>query len=450
MTSTIASLKNGVYLATIAEKKINAYSGVMPLSEQNTLALNLGELLEQAKDQGVRKGDIVVAAGVPHRAEAPVNALNSYCILPKSKSKRRAKARLCAHPQSYLRLALAAANLMQMRRHDAIVKLTEGSNAFSAEDKIDEEIFSPAQATWQLLKARIAVIAERRELKQFFCDVQKVSAIFGENILQSDCWEQDSISSCLSTSYWPSVYLGAIIRSSASARINIKGTVTEVGGQVHAIEQVFLTLGWHSSGWIIGYLECLPGLAVQSLERADQRSLFDLHCSGETFTHGVIGDFSFTIENEGSIKVPDGCKGDWPYRLRSRKRFELLTPQRLATTLLDGQLIPTPNQTLSEDIDTTAVLSPPYSPLGLLEAQLLGREAVWPHDHIPCFLDKLEEDIVYLQTSFREWRRTQLELARNDHLEALTTATEELEGLRYSKRRPKRGKEGHSLPDEPC
>jgi hypothetical protein len=449
MTSPTTSLKNGMYLATIAEKKINAYNGVMPLSEQNTLALNLGELLELAKDRGIRKGDIVVAAGVPHRAEAPVNALNSYCILPKMKSKRRSKARLCAHPQNYLRLALAAADLMQMMRHDAIVKLTEGSNAFSAQDEIDEEIFSPAQATWRLLKAKIAVLAERHELKQYFRDAYKVSAVFGENILRPDCWEQE-IASGLSVSYWPSVYLGAVIRSSASACFNIKGSVTEVGGQVHAIEQVFLTLGWHPSGWIIGYLECLPGLAVQSLELERHTPLFDLHCSGETFTHGAIGNVSFTIDNGGSIKVPDGCQGDWPYRLRSRKRFEPLTPQQIATTLLDCQLIRTPNQTLSEDIDTTAVLSPPDSPLGLMEAQLLGRESTWPNRRIPCFLDKLEEDIVFLQTSFREWRRTQLESARKDHHEALTTAMEDLEDLRHANRQPHRGLEAHSQSDESC
>lgn len=223
------------------------------------------------------------------------------------------------------------------------------------------------------------------------------------------------------------------------------------GGQVHAIEQVFITLGWHPSGWIVGYLECLPGLAVPSFEREDPTPLFDLYCSGETFTHGAIGDVSFTIDNGGSIKVPDGCPGDWPYRLYSRIRFEPLSPQQLALTLLDCRLIRTPDQNLSEDIDTTAVLSPPDSPIALMEAQLLGRESLEftrPDRRIPCFLDKLEEDIVFLKTSFQEWRQTQQELAKKDHLAALTAATVELEDLRYATRQPNRGLDAHSQPDD--
>jgi hypothetical protein len=286
---------------------------------------------------------------------------------------------------------------------------------------------------WRLLKARIAVIAERHQLKQFFRDAYEVSAVYGEDILRPGCWEQEKVLG-QSASYWPTAYLGAVVRSSASARFNIEESATEVGGQVHAIEKVFLTLGWHLSGWIVGYLECLPGLAVQSFEREDHTPLFDLRCSGETFTRGAIGDVSFTIDNGGSISVPDSGQGDWPYRVRSRKRFELLTPQQLASTLLDGWLMETPNQSLSRKIDTTAVLSPPNSPLAVMEAQLLGREPSWPTRNVPCFLDKLEEDIAFLKTSFQEWRKVQLETAREDHLAALTTATLELEHLRSTTR----------------
>uniref|UniRef100_A0A1I7YAQ3 Glyoxalase n=1 Tax=Steinernema glaseri TaxID=37863 RepID=A0A1I7YAQ3_9BILA len=44
-----------------------------------------------------------------------------------------------------------------------------------------------------------------------------------------------------------------------------------VNGTVHAIEQVYLTLGWDPDGRVIGYLEFLPGLAVQSYERGDSK-----------------------------------------------------------------------------------------------------------------------------------------------------------------------------------
>lgn len=426
-TSAESLMRNSAYLATVVERKIIEYSGVMPLYEKRTLAQNLGELLVQAKEQGVKKSDIVVKSGLRHNPDAPVNALGEYCLLPKAKSRRTKDPRLCAHPRPYLRLALAAAKLMEMAPHDAIIRLTEGSNAFSAQDTIDEELFSPAQAVWRLLKAKLAVIAERHQLKQFFREACAVSAVYNENIFKPDTWEQDSIG--LSASYWPTAYLCAVIRSSASARLTVDNADVEVGGQVHAVEQVFLTLGWHASGWIVGYLECLPGLAVQSIELENRSPLFDLHVSGETFTKGRIGDISFVIDHGGSIKVPDGTSGNWPYRLRSRKRFESLTPQRLASTFIETTLISTPNQALSEDIDTSAVLSPPDSPLAMLEAQLLDRQGHWLNREIPCFLDVLEKDIVLLKTSFQEWRQSCRETAKNDHFAALAAATEELDGL---------------------
>lgn len=446
-SSAESLLKNSMYLAASAEKKIKAYSGVMPLYEKNTLALNLGELLTQAKERGIPKGDVVVKSGLPHNRDAPANALNNYCILPKTKSKRMKEARLCAHPHPYLRLALAAAELMEMAPHDAIIRLTEGSNAFTAQDRIDEDLFFPAQAVWRLLKAKLSVIAERHQLKQFFQDAYEVSAVYDENIAMPGSWEQDSIGP--SASYWPSVYLCAVVRSSASARFTAIEAYPEVGGHVHAIEQVFLTLGWHPAGWIVGYLEYLPGLAVQSFELENHKALFDLHVSGETFTDDRIGDCSFKIDNGGSIRVPDGTSGEWPFRLNSRKRFEFLTPQKLASTFVECPLIRTPNQTLGEYIDTSAVLSPPGSPLAKLEAQLLDREGSWSNRKIPYFLDALEQDIVVLKSSFQEWRRNCLEAAKNDHFAALAAANVELNHLRRAIRRPDQELDPQSQPDDP-
>lgn len=77
--------KNTMYLAAIIEKKIIEYKGVMPLSEQKIFALNLGGLITLAKEMGVKKSDIVVASGVRHNKDAPVNILNSYCILAEGK-----------------------------------------------------------------------------------------------------------------------------------------------------------------------------------------------------------------------------------------------------------------------------------------------------------------------------------------------------------------------------
>ena len=419
-------VKNSMYIAAIVEEKINGYKGVMPQSERITLALNLWELLTLAKERKIQKGAIVVASGVSFNVEAPANALGNYCLAPKAKSQRMAKPRLYAHPQNYLKLACAAADLMRISRHEAIIKLAEGSNYFSVQEQIDEAIFSPTQAVWRLLKTRLAVIVERHQLKQYFRDAYEVSAVYGEDVFDPKCWKQDPIGP--STSYWPSVYLGAVIRSSASAHLTIEKIDAEVGGQVHAIEQVFLTLGWQPSGWVVAYLECLPGLAVQPFE--GHPLLFDFHTSGETFTEGSIGSTRFVIDNGGSIKVPDGCRGDWPYRLRSRKRFESLTPHQLAMTLLECRLILTPNETLAQDIETKELLSPPDSPLALLEAQLLSRKGLGPSSRNSCFLDSLEEDIVYLKDSFQAWRRTNQEAAKRDHVAALTAAVMELEDLR--------------------
>lgn len=425
------SVKAGIYLASVAEKKIHEYEGQMPEYERITLARNLGELIQQAKACGVPKGAVVIAANIPHLSKAAaVNALGNYCLLTETKSKRTARPRLRARPKNYLLLALAVADLLKIPSHEAIVKLTEGSNAFSGHDEIDEALFSPAEATWRLLRAKLAVIAERHKLKDYFRQAYEVSATYGEDILASAAsWDQDTAKD-RSTSCWPTVYLGAVIRSSVSARFSIEGIDREVGGNVHAVEQVFLTLGWNPSGWIVAYLEFLPGLAVQSFEGDDHAPSFDFRCSGESFTQGMIGKVRFTIDKGASIKVPDGNDGNWPYRLRSRKRFERLTPQLLAATFLGCRLIETPNQTLCQDIDTSAVLSPPASPLALIEAALMLRRSGPFESQHPHFLDELEKDVVLLTTSFREWRRTQRALASQDHATALAAAAQELEALR--------------------
>lgn len=172
-------VKNSMYIAAIVEEKINGYKGVMPQSERITLALNLWELLTLAKERKIQKGAIVVASGVSFNVEAPANALGNYCLAPKAKSQRMAKPRLYAHPQNYLKLACAAADLMRISRHEAIIKLAEGSNYFSVQEQIDEAIFSPTQAVWRLLKTRLAVIVERHQLKQYFRDAYEVSAVYG-------------------------------------------------------------------------------------------------------------------------------------------------------------------------------------------------------------------------------------------------------------------------------
>lgn len=293
-------------------------------------------------------------------------------------------------------------------------------------------MFSPARAVLQLLRAKLAVIAERHQLKQYFREAHSVSATYGENILSPEIWEQDK-TGFQSTSYWPWVYLCCVIRSSKPVRCRLSDSETEVRGTVHTVEDVYLTLGWDPAGWVVGYLELLPGLAVQSYEFEDTKPSFNFRCSGETFTEGCVNDVSFVIDDGESITIPDSAK-DWPFRLRSRIRFERLTPQQLAFYFLDCRRIQTAEANIVPDIDTSAVISPPDSTLAMMEAQLLGREATWPHRTIPSFLNELEEKIIHLTTTFREWRKNQQESARRDYLAELESVTKELGDLKKSTR----------------
>jgi hypothetical protein len=417
------------YHALLIEKKINAFRGVMPRYESKTLARNLGAILTTAKKWKVTKSAIVIESNIPHNADAPVNALNAFCILPDGKTRRLAEPRLCSHPKNYLKLALAAAKLAGMTRSLVITQLTEGSNLFSSATSVGEEKLPPLQAVWELLKTELAIIVERHQLKQYFKDAYSVGASYGENILEPESWEQDKVFSP-STSYWPWAYLCAISRDSKPARLTLKEDSKVVNGTVHAIEQVYLTLGWDPDGRVVGYLEFLPGLAVQSYERGDSKSLYDFHCSGETFQKGCIRNVNFEVLDGASIQIPGSGSGEWPFRLRSRVRFERLTLQQLSSALLESSFFPTPDPSLAPGIDTSAVMSPPDSLLAVMEAQLLGRQMHWPNKSGSSFLEELEKNILLLTGSFREWRKMKKKIAMEDYLARLAAATTELESLK--------------------
>lgn len=167
---------------------------------------------------------------------------------------------------------------------------------------------------------------------------------------------------------------------------------------------------------MVGYLEFLPGLAVQSYERGDSKPLYDFHCSGEIFKQGCIQNVNFEVLDGASIQIPGSGSGDWPFRLRSRIRFERLTLQQLSSALLESSFFPTPDPSLVPGIDTSAVMSPPDSLLAVMEAQLLGRQTYWPNKSGCSFLEELEKNILRLTGSFREWRQMQKKIAMRDYL----------------------------------
>lgn len=420
--------QNTMYLGPAIEKKINQYKGVMPVSEQITLARNLGNLLTSAKKMGIKKSDIVLGAGIPCNKSAPVNVLNSYCILSEDKDKRKSKARLCAHPKNYLKLAKTASRLMGISPQSVILKLTEGSNLFGTDAEIDEEIFAPAKAVWKLLVSKLSVIVERQKLKDFFREAYNSCAQYDENIFEPRTWEQDK-SQSLSTSYWPWVYLCAVSRSSKSAIFKPHDSDEKIRGTMHAVEQVYITLGWDPDGWVVGYYELLPGIALESYGFKDKEIKFDFRCSGDILKVGYVCGVHYEIEGDEPLII-SGSAENWPYRLRSRVRFERLSPHQTAQILLDSKWIRTPDPNLDPGIDTSAVISPPRSPLAMMEAQLLGRKAVFPNKDVTYFLEELESKIILLKESFIAWRDKQKQSARRDYIAELEKSSEELVLLR--------------------
>lgn len=427
--ATAAILARNLYVANIAETKIEAYQGVLPEYERRTLALNLGELIEEAKEKGVQKGEVVIKANIrPNTTSAAaVNALNNYCLLAGAKSKRQSKPRLHAHPSNYLKLAITAAELMNMEKHVAIVRLTEGSNAFSSKDEMDEKLYSPAAMTWRLLRAKLQVLAKKYKLKDYFRETYRLSVIYDFDFMaEKTCWCQSAIES-LSTSYWPSTYLATIIRSAVPAHFKIKDSEAEIESPLYAVEKVNLTLGWDTSERIFAFLEFLPGLAANPAN--EENPWFDTGYAGLTRSEGYLGDGIFRVDNGRAIHVPDGHVGNtWPYRLKSKERFELVTPQTLAETFTNCRLLKTSLQPLNPERDTTAVLSPADSPLALMEAELLERKFA-PFAAKTAFLALLEKDVAFFTNSFWEWRSTQSKNAKQDHERILAQTMLELDAL---------------------
>jgi hypothetical protein len=430
---------SSILAARAVEQKMLDNKSRLAKSERVILARNLDGLLQEAKASGVLKGAVVLKAGIACGSDAAAaNALSRYCL--KIGHKRAESPKLSADPKKYLKLALAAATLTGKPRHEAILKLAEGSNVFGRQEKIDEAQFLPAEVVWQLLRLKLVELISRHDLMTYFREVDEVRGRYKEDLylVHKSGWHQDSYSG-QSTSSWPFVYLGIIVRRSFSARLKIDDVEKEVSGTVQIVEGVRLVLGWEN-GSILAYLEFFPGLAVQTFEHGDHAHMFDFHwfdfhSKTNTYTTGRLKNLQFSLENNESFNRPIEST-DWPCRLREHSRFEFLDPQSLASTFLECKLLNMPDQVLNQYADTSAVVSRPDSPLALIEAQLLERKPTY-YRQTASFLDKLEEDIILLSTSFRAWRQDQLEKARNDHFLAVADVEQKLNGLRAVQSRAK-------------
>jgi hypothetical protein len=428
-----------IYLVRVAEEQILAYKGVLPQHERNALARNLAEIITSAmaEKKKFKKGDIVTKAGVrPGTSDAgAVNALNSYCLLPEHKSKRKAKPRLHAHPLNYLKLALAAAELAGWPRYKAIMMLTEGSNAFSGRPEIDIVKFTPAEAVWQLLRTKLAAVAEnpKYRLRKFFRSAGELSAVYGYDWAREITgWQQEKYGG-RSTSYWPSVCLTTIIRSSASAHLLFDGTDREVDGEVIGAEEVYLTLGFDLADRIVGYMEFWPCLAVRPLAWCAEAPWVEFGTIEEVPREGGFRKGRFRLVEGATVEMPPGADGNtWPYRLRSHARFEHVTPALLAETFIDCQVLQTDWHKLNPNLDTSEVMSPASSPLAWMEAELLGRKTLSFSKRETGFVEELESDIERFVSSFREWRDKALENATQDHQRTMLETMTKLDALRGS------------------
>jgi len=417
-----------------AQHAINSFKGILPELTRKRLAKNLGKIIAEAKQKGVSKGEIVVRSGVRPGTDdkLAVNALNSYCILPvpdpdperktEIKRKREAPPRLTARPQNYLKLALAAADLMGMKRYEVISMLVENTNKFEGDRNLDDDTFSPAETVLSSLMIKLSLLKTKYRLADYFREVEDFSATYNldwQNMQYG--WMRDA-NGYTGIRHWPSVCLTSIVRSTAKATMSIEGVDNEVDGDLLIVDEVYLTLGWDLESRVIAWLQFLPALAANPHRTFPGAPWLEFDYS--TFSHyfevheqGRVGEvryrlkegekLSFEIETDGK-KWPDGASP-------TQSRFERLTAATLSRTFIEGRALATPHQRLCTYVDTTDVIAPPSSTLALIEAVLLGHNSR-RKEPIFSFLDSLEEEIKKYTISFREWKAKSIRRAIQKHV----------------------------------
>lgn len=422
------ALREEIYRARKAREAIARFPGVMPGVTQRRMATNLGRIITLAKEHGVHKGDIVVMAGVRPGTgpELAVNALNNYCLLPETKTRRKSAPRLTARPKNYLQLALAAAELMRLKghqavlnQHQAILMLVENTNMFEGNRELAEETFSPAEIVLESLMTKLSVVSRTHKLADYFREVQEYSTTYDPYRRTADeVWAREP-HSATSVNHWPEVLMTSVVRSSALATMEVDGK--EMDGELLVVDMVYLTLGWDLQSRVIPWLQFQPALVANPHCEHPEAPLVAYDHSTfcqyfEVYPEGRVGDFkyklkdgeklAFTIEQDYK-RWPDGAS---PFRAR----FERLSAATLAMTFGEGRIQYVRAQALCPHVEPSNVVAPPSSALALIEAVLLGRGST-EKKPVFSFIDGLEEDVSKLTTSFREWKAASVKRALKDH-----------------------------------
>ncbi|MBS1064125.1 hypothetical protein JK185_14040 [Gluconobacter wancherniae] len=422
------ALRADVYRARKAEEAIYADNSVMKPITRQRMAQNLGSIINLAKASGVQKSEIVIKAKVRQANDKfAVNALNTYCILPDSR--RQSAPRLTARPKNYLALALAVADLLQMKghravlsRHQAILMLVENTNRFEGDTGLTEKAFSPAQIVLDSLMIKLSYLSRKHKLEDYFREVQESSVTYdlhrraSENAWARNRWSETSIG------HWPRVLLTSVVRSAARVTMQMTGMEGEVDGELLVVDSVFLTLGWDLQSRVIAWLEFQPALVANPQCTHPKAPWTEYDNSSfckyfEVSPKGSVGIFKYKFK-EGE-KLAFTFEQDfkrWPDAASStRARFERLTATSLGRTFSEGRTQYIRDQGLCPHVEILDVVAPPSSALAYIEAVLLDRNSTEREKKVFSFIDGLEKEVIKLTTSFREWKATSVKRASMDH-----------------------------------
>ncbi|WP_395452491.1 hypothetical protein ACHMW5_04170 [Azospirillum melinis] len=436
--------------ARVIEQRMVEHTRKLTEKERERLAINLGKLLQRAKEAGIAMGEVVAKSGVAPGTAKPENALGAYRIY--EGGKRIAKPRLHGTVGNYHKLAMAAAELVGIPEYEAILALTQGTILFEQRVGPDAEL-GPAEQVCTLLTSLVKEVIARHDLDGYFREVTALRVLpdweWFDNVPRVKGWQSELYSfDFRETDAWPSVLLTAVIRSSAPARLLVDDK--EMGGEVMYVEKAYLTLGWNStSSSVRPYLEFKANTALRPTGR-DAWFRIDAPWTAWGYPpptgmgaihsqEGKVVKFEIRpgskLNLPGNLDAPDSRElaNQEPY---SCSRLERLEPAVLIENFVDRHVLKVDHQFLPIAVDASSLLSPPGSTLAVIEGVLLARESIGTAQQdfgsMPGFIEELDRKASMLTSTFREWRLDAKAKAREDHRRLLVDVESRLAELRMN------------------
>lgn len=436
--------------ARVIEQRMIEHTGRLTEKERERLAINLGKLLQRAKEAGVAMGDVVAKSGVAPGTAKPENALGAYRIY--EGGKRIAKPRLHGSVRNYHKLAMAVAELAGIPEYEAILALAQGTILFEQRVGPDAEL-GPAEQVCTLLTTMLREVATRHDLDGYFREVYALRVLpqweWVGDVPQVKGWQSELHGfDFQETDAWPGVLLTAVIRSTAPARLLVEDK--EMTGEVMYIEKAYLNLGWDSAASAVRpYLEFTANTALRPTGRDAWRWLDAPWTTwgyppptGMGAIHSQKGKvIKFEIRPGSKLNLPSGLNepdnralaNQDPY---SCSRLERLEPAVLVESFVDRRTLGVDPQFLPIAIDASSLLSPPGSTLAVIEGALLARESLGTAQqdfgNLPGFIEELDRKAAMLTSTFREWRQDAKAKAREDHRQLLAEVEGRLAEMRMN------------------